>query len=76
MDCLMDSESNPFPHIGDIHLRAFTYFFTNHMHWWGDSQTIHRNEDKSTLWIHGEPQAPVPLISRYKKYISFNEKLN
>ena len=67
----MESQSNPVPHIGDIHLRAFTSFVTNHMNWWGASQTIHRNEDKSTLWIQGEPWDTVPLIVRHKKYFSF-----
>ena len=38
---LMDPQSNLVPHIGDIHLREFTYFFTNHMHRWNASQTIH-----------------------------------
>ena len=76
MACLIDSQSNPVPHIGDIHLRAFTSFVTNHFYWWDTSQTIHRNEEKYTLGIHGEPQAPVPMISRYKKYRSSPEKIN
>ena len=42
MACLMDPQSNPVPHIGDIHLRSFTSFVTNHMHQWNASQTIHR----------------------------------
>ena len=76
MAFLMESHSNPIPHIGDIHLRAFTSFVTNHMHWWVASQTIHKNEDNSTLWIRGEPRDPVPLIVRHKKYLSFPEKVS
>ena len=72
----MEYKSNPIPHIGDIHIREFTSFVTNHMHLWDASQTIHRNEDNSTLWIRGEPQAPIPLIVRYKKYLSSPEKVN
>ena len=45
------------------------------MHWWVASQTIHKNEENSTLWIWGEPQDHVPLIARHKKYISFTEKV-
>ena len=76
MDFMMESQYNPIPHLGDIHLREFTSFVTNHMHWWVPSATIHRNEDNSTLWIHGETRVLVPLISRYKKHLSSPEKVN
>ena len=51
MACFMDFHSNPVSHIGDIHLRAFSSFVTNHMNWWNASQTLQKNEDNSTLWI-------------------------
>ena len=76
MACLMESQSNPVPHIGDIHLREFTTFVTNHMHWWDASQTIHRNEENSTFLIRSKPQDLVPLISRYKKHLQSPEKVN
>ena len=72
----MESQSNLVPHSGDIYMRAFTSFVTNHMHWWDSSQAIDRNGGKSTLSICGEPQAPIPLIVRYKKYLSSPEKVN
>ena len=70
------TQSNPFPHIVDIHLRSFTSFFNNHVHWLSASQTIKRNEDSSTLWIQGEPRAPLFLIDKHKRKITFLDKFN
>ena len=72
---LMDTQANPVPRIWDIHLRSFAYFFNNHVHWLSASYTIRMNEDSTTLWIQGEPIAPVFLISRHKRNLTFLDKV-
>ena len=62
--CLMDHSYNHVPYIGDIHLRDFSSFVTNHMRWWHASQTIRRNEDNSMPWIRGEPHYPEAIFAR------------
>ena len=74
--CLMDTQAKLVPHIGNNQLRSFTYFINNHVHWLSASQTIRRNEDSSTLWIQGEPRAPLFLIDKHKRKITFLDKFN
>ena len=74
--CMMDTEANPVPHIGDIHLRSFTSFVNNNVRWLSASHTILRNEDNSTSWIHGEPRSPLFLIARHKRNLTFSDKVN
>ena len=38
----MDVHQNPIPYLGDIRLRAFNSFVTNHMHWWSAIQPYRR----------------------------------
>ena len=71
----MDTQVDPVPHIGDIHLRSFTYFVNNHVRWFSDSQTNRRNEDSSTLWIRGEPRAHIFVIARNKRNLKFLDKV-
>ena len=66
----MNIQFNPIPHIGGVQLMEFTSFVTNHMLWWNASQTIHKNEENSTLWIQGEPQSFVAIIEKHQKFIS------
>ena len=54
--CPIDIHSNPVPYLGDIQLRSFTSFVTNHIHWWSSIHTIQKNEDTSTLWVQSDPQ--------------------
>ena len=72
----MYTQANLVPHIGYIHLRSFIYFGNNHVHWLSASQTIRRNEDNSTLWIQGEPKAPLVLIARHKRNLTVPGKVN
>ena len=72
----MDTQANPVPHIGDIHLISFSSFVINHVCWLRASQTIRRNEDSSTPWIHGEPRGPLFLITRHKRNLKFLDKTN
>ena len=74
--CLMDTQANPVPHIGYIHLRSFIYFGNNHVHWLSASHTIQRNEDISTLCIRGEPRSHLLLIARHKRNLTVPGKVN
>ena len=68
-ECPMGVYSKPIPYLGDIQLRAFTSFVTNHMHWWITIQTIHNNEETSTLWVRSEPQYPTSLRIRHMRQL-------
>ena len=72
--CPMDAHSNPVPYLGDIQLRAFTSFVTNHMHWWSAIQTIQNNEETSTLWVRSEPQSPTSLRIRHMRQLQSPKK--
>ena len=74
--CPMNIQFNPISHIGDVHLRAFTSFFTNQMLWWNASLTIQKNEEKSTLWIRGEPQSYVAIIEKHQKFLYSPSKVD
>ena len=67
----MNIQFNLIPHIGDVHLRALTYFVTNQMLWWNASHNIHKNEENSTLWIRGEPQSSVAIIDKHQNFLSY-----
>ena len=71
----MDTQANQVPHIGDIHLRSFASFVNNHVRWLSASQTIRKNEDNSTLWIRWEPRAPLFVIARNKRNLTFPDKV-
>ena len=73
--CMMDTHDNPVPHIGDICLWSFDSFVSNHVCWLSASQTIRKNEDNSTLWIQGELRAPLFVIVRHKRNLTFPYKV-
>ena len=70
----MDVHSNLVPYLGDIQLREFTSFVTNHMHWWSTIHTIQKNEDTSTLWVRREPQSPISLRIRNMRQLQSPKK--
>ena len=69
--CLMDTQNNPVPLIGEIHLSSFASFVNNRVHWLSASHTIRKNEESLTLWIQREPRAPLFVISRHKRNLTF-----
>ena len=63
MACPLDRYSNPAPYLGDVHLRDFSSFVSNHVQWESSFQTISQNEANSNLWIRHEPQSPLLLLT-------------
>ena len=55
MACPMDRHSNPVPFAGDVQLRAFASFVSNHAQWKRSFQTFSHNEAHSNLWVRSEP---------------------
>ena len=47
----MDHHSNPVPFLGDVQLRAFASFVSNHAQWERSFQTFSHNEAHSNLWV-------------------------
>ena len=66
MDCPLDRYSNPTPHLGDVQLRDFYSFFSNHVQWDDSFQTSSHNEAHYNLWIQCKPQSP-RLIHNHKE---------
>ena len=70
MACPMDRQSNPVPFAGDVQVRAFASFVSNHVQWERSFQTFSHNEAHTSLWIRSEPQNPGILLARYKSVLS------
>ena len=70
MACPLDHHSNPVPFAGDVQLRAFTSFVSNHTQWERSFQTFSHNEAHTNLWIRSEPQNPGILLARYRIFLS------
>ena len=51
MACPLDHHSNPVPFSGDVQLRAFASFVSNHAQWERYFQTFSHNEAHSNLWV-------------------------
>jgi len=50
-----DRLTNITPIVGDIQLRAFTYFVNNQVSRRNAFLSVQQNEWNSTLWVRGEP---------------------
>ena len=70
MACPMDRHSNPVPFAGDVQLRAFASFVSNHVQWERSFQTFSHNEAHTNLWICSEPQNPGILLAQYRSFLS------
>ena len=70
MACPLDCHSNPVPFAGDVQLRAFVSFVSNHIQWERYFQTFSHNESHTNLWIRSEPQNPGILVARYRSFLS------
>ena len=62
MACPLDHHSNPVLFLGDVELRAFASFVSNHAQWERSFHTFSPNEAHSNLWIRSEPQNPHLLL--------------
>ena len=58
MACPLDRHSNPVHFSGDVQLRDFASFVSNHTQWKRSFQTLSHNEGHSNLWVRSEPQNP------------------
>ena len=63
MACPLDHHSNPAPYLGDVQLRAFSTFVSNHVQWGRYFQNFSHNVANTNLWIQSEPQSPRLLLS-------------
>ena len=70
MACPLDHHSNPVPFAGDVQLRAFASFVSNHIQWERSFQTFSHNEAHTNLWIRSEPQNPGILLAQYRNFLS------
>ena len=70
MACPLDRHSNPVPFAGDVQLRAFASFVSNHVQWEMSFHTFSHNEGYTNLWIRSEPQNPGILLARYRSFLS------
>jgi len=69
-DFLLDIKFNHVPYVGDVKLRAFTYFVNNREKWWNAFHTIQKNEGEATLWIRGEPRTHVAIFNIHQHLLS------
>ena len=67
--CYLDCHSNPVPFSGDVQLRDFSSFVSNHVQWEISFQTFSHNEAHSNLWIRSEPQNPRLLLAQYQSVL-------
>ena len=67
MECYANFKSNLVPYLGDVQLRDFTSFVSNHVQWRDSFQTINRNEGNSTLYIRDEPRFPRDLMIKHER---------
>ena len=58
MDCPLDRHSNLVLFSGDVQLRVFSSFVSNHIQWERSFQTFSHNEAHSNLSIRSKPQNP------------------
>ena len=68
--CPLDLHWNPTPVLGDVQLRDFSSFVSNHVQWERSFQTFSRNEAHSNLWIRSKPQNPHLLLARHQNVLS------
>ena len=61
--CPLDCHLNPAPFLGDVQLREFASFVSNHVQWERSFQTFYHNESHSNLWVRSEPQSPCLLLA-------------
>ena len=57
MACPLDHHSNPTPYLGDVQLRDFSSFVSNHVQWERTFQTFSHNVANTNLWIWSETQS-------------------
>jgi len=70
MACPLDRHSNPVPFSGDVQLRAFASFVSNHAQWERYFQTFSHNEAHSNLWVQSEPQNLGIFHARHRSLLS------
>ena len=61
--CPLDRHSIPIPFLGDVQLRDFSSFVSNHVQWEISFQNFSHNEAHSNLWVRSEPQTPHLILS-------------
>jgi hypothetical protein len=57
------------PLVGDIHIRALTSFFANHITWQNDFLVANHNEDNHLLWIRPKPQNTTTFVAEYYQFL-------
>ena len=67
--CPLDHHSNPIPFSGDVQLRDFSSFVSNHVQWEISFQNFSHNEAHSNLWIRSKPQNPRLLLARHQNVV-------
>ena len=74
MACPLDLHSNPAAYLGDVQLRGFASFVSNHVQWKRSFQTYSHNEASTNLWVRSEPQSPHILLALQQQRLisSFN----
>ena len=70
MACPQDCHSNPIPFVGDVQLRAFASFVSNHAQWERYFQTFSHNEAHFNLWVQSEPQNPGIFLAWHRSFLS------
>ena len=70
MACPLDRHSNPAPFLGDVQLRDFFSFVSNHVQSEISFQTFSHNESHSNLWVRSEPQTPRLLLAHQQHRIA------
>ena len=68
--CPLDRHSNPIPFLGDVQLRDFSSFVSNHVQWERSFQTFSHNDSHSNLWIQSEPQKPCLLLAHQQNVLA------
>ena len=68
--CPLDHHSNPSPFLGDVQLRSFSSFVSNHVQWEISFQTFSHNESHSNLWVRSEPQLPRHLLAHHQQRLA------
>jgi len=66
-----DRLTNITPIVGDIQLRAFTYFVNNQFFWRNAFLFAQQNEQSSTLWVRGEPLDIPTYLDDYQEILSW-----
>ena len=74
MACPLDHNLNPAPYLGDVQLRDFASFVSNHVQWKISFQTYSHNEANTNLWVRSEFQSPRLLLALQQQRLTYSIK--